>query len=150
MGLISGEASTEVDAPIEEVWALVENVPIAPEWQGGLDAMDVLERDDQGRATLVRTTADIKVRKVHTDMAFYYDGAPTGLRWKQIKGELKSLEGAWVLKDLGDGRTHVTFMLEVDPGRVLSMLIRGPVEAAVRAVLVNNKPGELKKRIEGT
>ena len=28
------------------------------------------------------------------------------------------------------------------------MLIRGPVEAAVRAMLVNARPGELKARVE--
>ena len=32
---------------------------------------------------------------------------------------------------------------------VLGMLIRGPVEDAVRALLVNARPGELKRRVEG-
>jgi hypothetical protein len=29
------------------------------------------------------------------------------------------------------------------------MLIRGPVEGAIRAMLVNGRPGELKARVEG-
>jgi hypothetical protein len=29
------------------------------------------------------------------------------------------------------------------------MLIRGPVESAVRSMLVNARPGELKQRVEG-
>jgi hypothetical protein len=32
---------------------------------------------------------------------------------------------------------------------VLGLLLRGPAEAAVRALLVNARPGELKARIEG-
>ena len=40
-------------------------------------------------------------------------------------------------------------MLDSDPGRVLGMIIRGPVETATRALLVNARPGELKKRVEG-
>ena len=29
------------------------------------------------------------------------------------------------------------------------MVIRGPVEAATRAMFVNGRPGELKQRVEG-
>jgi hypothetical protein len=58
------------------------------------------------------------------------------------------VEGAWILEDLGGGRTKATYELDSDPGRVLGMLIRGPVESAVRSMLVNARPGELKKRVE--
>jgi hypothetical protein len=54
-----------------------------------------------------------------------------------------------VLEELGDGRTKATYELDSDPGRVLGMLIRGPVEAATRSMLVNARPGELKQRVEG-
>ena len=67
----------------------------------------------------------------------------------QEKGDLKSVEGAWILEDLGDGRTRATYQLDADPGRVLGMLIRGPVEGKLRDILVNARPGELKKAIEG-
>ena len=81
-------------------------------------------------------------------MRFAYD-PPGRLSWTQEKGDLKSVEGAWVLEDLGDGRTKATYQLDSDPGRVLGMLIRGPVESAVRGMLVNARPGELKRRVEG-
>jgi hypothetical protein len=148
MGHLGGTASTEIDAPLADVWAVVEDVVAAPEWQGGLVSVSPLERDDQGRATLVETENDIKVRKVKTRVRFSYDG-PTRLSWKQEKGDLKSVEGAWVLEDLGDGRTRATYELDSDPGRVLGMVIRGPVESATRALLVNARPGELKQRVEG-
>ena len=53
-------------------------------------------------------------------------------------------------EDLGEGRTRATYTLDSDPGRVLGMLIRGPIEAAIRAMLVNARPGELKGRVEST
>ena len=146
--MLGGTASVEVDAPLEEVWALIEDVEIAPEWQGGLDAMRSLERDAQGRATLCETETDAKVRTVKTKVRFAYD-PPTRLSWTQEKGDLKSLVGSWELAQLDGGRTRVTYSLEGDPGRVLGMLIRGPVEGKIRDVLVNARPGELKRRIEG-
>jgi carbon monoxide dehydrogenase subunit G len=148
MAHMGGSASEVIDAPIADVWAVVEDVLGAPDWQGGLVSVEALERDSQKRATLVETENDIKVRRVKTEVRFHYD-PPTRLSWTQEKGDLKSVEGEWTLEDLGDGRTRATYTLDSDPGRVLGMLIRGPVEAAVRAMLVNARPGELKRRVEG-
>jgi uncharacterized protein YndB with AHSA1/START domain len=147
MAHMGGSASAEIDAPVDEVWAVVEDVLTAPEWQGGLVAMSALERDADGRPTLVETENDVKVRHVKTRVRFRYE-PPTRLSWMQEKGDLKSVEGSWTLEDLGEGRTRATYTLDSDPGRVLGMLIRGPIEAGIRAMLVNARPGELKGRVE--
>jgi ribosome-associated toxin RatA of RatAB toxin-antitoxin module len=146
---MGGAATAEIDASLEEVWAIVEDVLSAPDWQGGLDRVTALEHDDQGRATLVETENDIKVRKVKAHVRFRYEG-PNRLSWTQVKGDMKSVEGAWELEDLGGARTRATYRLDVDPGRMLGMIIRGPVEAATRAIFVNGRPGELKRRVEGS
>lgn len=148
MAHLGGSASAEIDAPLERVWAIVEDVATAPEWQGGLDRLAALERDGADRPTLVETENDIKVRQIKTLVRFRYEG-PTRLSWTQEKGDMKSVEGAWELEDLGDGRTRATYTLDADPGRVLGLVIRGPVEAATRAIFVNGRPGELKRRAEG-
>jgi carbon monoxide dehydrogenase subunit G len=148
MAHLGGSASAEIDAPLSEVWAVVEDVMSAPEWQGGLDSIEALERDAEQRATLVETENDIKVRRIKAHVRFNYQ-APTRLSWKQEKGDMKSVEGAWELEDLGGGRTRATYTLDADPGRVLGLVIRGPVEAATRAIFVNGRPGELKRRMQG-
>ncbi len=35
MAHLGGSASEEIEAPLEQVWAIVEDVLSAPEWQGG-------------------------------------------------------------------------------------------------------------------
>jgi carbon monoxide dehydrogenase subunit G len=145
---MGGTAEAEIDAPLDEVWAVVEDVLTAPDWQGGLEAITALEHDDEGRPTLVESVSDIKIRQIKTQVRFSYE-PPMRLSWAQEKGDLKSVEGSWQLEDLGGGRTRATYSLDGDPGRMLGMLIRGPVEAAARAVLVNARPGELKARVEG-
>ena len=147
MARMGGSASADIEAPVDEVWAVVEDVLIAPDWQGGVVAISALERDAEDRATLVEIENDIKVRHVKTRVRFRYE-PPTVLSWIQEQGDLKSVTGSWTLEDLGDRRTRATYTLDSDPGRVLGMLIRGPVEAAVRAALVNARPGELKARVE--
>ena len=147
MGKISGSSTEEINAPIDEVWAVVEDVVSAPEWQGGLKDMEELERDDEGHVTLVESSNDAKVRTIKSTVRFSYDG-PTRLSWSQEKGELKSVDGSWELEDLGDGKTRATYQLDVELGRMLGMVIRGPLVDVLRGQLVSSRAGELKKRVE--
>ena len=147
MAKITGSSSEEINAPIAEVWAVVEDVLSAPDWQGGLKDMEELERDGEGHVTLVESSNDAKVRTIKSTVRFEYDG-PTRLSWTQEKGELKSVDGSWELEDLGDGRTQATYQLEVELGRMLGMVIRGPLIDVLRGQLVNARAGELKKQVE--
>lgn len=145
MGKLGGEAALDIDAPIEALWEICEDVETAPTWQNGLEEIEVLERDDDGRVLVANSLSDAKVRKVTTRVRFEYS-APNELSWRQEKGDLKSLVGAWELEDLGGGRTRATYRLEGDPGRVLGMLIRGPIEDRLREMLVGGRPAELARR----
>ena len=148
MGTITGSSSADIEAPIEQVWGVVEDVLTAPEWQGGLKDMEELDRDAEGHVTRVESYSDAKVRTVKSIVRFDYDG-PTRLSWRQEKGDLKSVEGSWDLEDLGDGKTRATYSLEVDLGRMLGMVIRGPLVDVLRGQLVGARAGELKEHIEG-
>ena len=147
MAVLTGSSTAEVDAPLEQVWALVEDVERSPEWQGGLKGMHALERDDEGHAILCHAEADAKVRTVKSTVRFTYNG-PTTLAWRQEKGELKSVDGRWELEDLGGNRTRATYSVEVDLGRVLSLVIRGPLVDLLRGMFVSARAGELKRVIE--
>ena len=147
MATLTGSSTAEVDAPLEQVWALVADVARAPEWQGGLKGMRALERDGEGRAIVCQTESDARVRTIKSTVRFTYNG-PTTLAWRQEKGELKSVDGRWELEDLGGNRTRATYSLEVDLGRMLSLVIRGPLVDLVRGMLVSARAGELKRAIE--
>ena len=147
MGSLSGSSTAEINAPLDEVWKLVEDVEKAPEWQGGLKDIEAIERDSEGREVLVESSSDAKVRTIKSTVRFSYDG-PTRLSWTQVKGEMKSVEGSWELEDLGDGHTRATYSLDVDLGRMLGMVIRGPLVDALRGMLVKARAGELKQALE--
>jgi ribosome-associated toxin RatA of RatAB toxin-antitoxin module len=146
--VITGSSSAEVDAPIERCWEVVEDVASAPEWQGGLVQLDVIERDGQGRPLVCDALSDAKVRKVRTRQRFTYE-PPKRVSWEMIDGELDSMEGYWQLEDLGEGRTRATYGLAVDPGR-MGLLARGPLERAARAIVVDPRAKELARRVEGS
>lgn len=144
---LHGEHTVEIDAPLEEVWAIAADLERAPEWQSSLVSVDVLERDADGRPALVETVSDAKVKTVKARLRFRYD-PPGRIDTEQEKGDLKALSGRWSFSDLGGGRTRATYSLEVDPGRMLGMLLRGPAVDRVREILIDDAARELKARAE--
>jgi len=147
MGLLKGDRSVEIDAPIERCFEIAANVEAAPEWQGSLQDVDVLERDTDKRAALVETKSDAKVKSVRAVLRFSYQ-EPTRIEWVQEKGETKSLRGWWDFEDLGGGRTRATYALETDPGRVLGMLLRGPMQGVVMDFMLGGAAEGLKQQAE--
>lgn len=147
MGIISGDRTVEIDAPIQRVYDIAADIEGAIEWQGSLREVEVLETDAEGRAALVETENHTAVKTVRSQIRFTYD-EPTGIAWEQIKGDTKAVKGHWTFEDLGGDRTRATYALEVDPGRMLGMLIRGPVEGQVKNALLGDAASGLKGKAE--
>jgi ribosome-associated toxin RatA of RatAB toxin-antitoxin module len=144
---IEGTASAEIDAPIERVYEVAADVEHSPEWQPQFKSAEVVEHDADGRQVLVRMGTDAKVRVLNSTVRFSYD-EPNGLSWSQEQGDLKSVDGSWAFEDLGDGRTRATYSLTVDLGRMLGMVIRGPLVGVLRSQLAESMPGRLKEFVE--
>ncbi|MEA2480724.1 MAG: hypothetical protein QOJ07_2646 [Thermoleophilaceae bacterium] len=147
MGTIKGDRSVEIDAPIQHCFDIAADIENAPDWQGSLKDVEVLDRDGDGRPELVETTSDAKVKTVKARLRFGY-AEPHSITWDQEKGDVKALHGWWDFEELGEGRTRATYGLEVDPGRMLGMLMRGPVESQVRDFLLGGAAEGLKEEAE--
>ena len=147
MANLQASWEVDIDAPLDRVYAVAADVPNSPDWQPSLTSVTTLETDDEGRATLVDTEADAKVRTTKQRLRFSYD-EPSGMSWDQEKGDVKSLHGTWEFIELGPERTKATYELKVDPGRMLGMLLRGPVEGKVKECLTKGAAEGLKKAVE--
>jgi Polyketide cyclase / dehydrase and lipid transport len=147
MGTLEASWSVDIDAPRERCYEIAADIGSSASWQGTLEQVDVLEHDDAGRALVVETVSDAMVKKVKSRLRFAYD-PPSGLTWDQEKGETKWLTGSWVFEDLGEGRTRATYGLRTDPGRILGLLLRGPVEGKVKELLTKSAAEGLKGKAE--
>ena len=147
MTVINAERSTEIDAPVERCFGIVSDLENTPTWDASIKSIQVLERDAEGRPLLVASEADAKVKTVKQVMRYSYD-APRKVSWVQEKGEMKSLVGSWSFEDLGGGRTRATYALTADPGRMLGMLLRGPVEGKVKDMMLGSASSGLKAKAE--
>jgi ribosome-associated toxin RatA of RatAB toxin-antitoxin module len=147
MSTVGGSASTEIEAPIAAVYAVAADVEASPRWQPEIKLAECVERDGDGNQVLVNMETDAKVRRLGSEIRFSYE-EPVRISWVQEDGDLKAVEGSWELEDIGDGRTRATYWLEVDLGRRLGLLIRGPLVGVLRGQLVDTMPEKLKRYME--
>jgi uncharacterized membrane protein len=147
MGILKASSTVEVDAPVSRCYEIISDLENTPNWQEAMVSAKVLETDSEGRPELVEIKSDAKVRTVTSRIAFKYQ-PETGMTWEQKKGDMKWMTGSWVLEDLGDDRTRAVYALEADTGRMLGLLLKGPVEDKVKAWLTNDATAGLKKYAE--
>ena len=147
MGILKAERTVEVNATKERCYEIISDLENTPKWQEAMVSAEVLETDSEGRPSLVEIKSDAKVREVTSHLAFEYQ-PEDGMTWEQKKGDLKWLKGKWLLTDLGDGTTSATYSLEADTGRMLGLLIKGPVQDKVKDMLTKDATDGLKKYAE--
>jgi uncharacterized membrane protein len=152
MADLEGTRSIEIAAPAQRCFDIAADLDHVPEWHGSMTHVEVLERDGDGRATLVESEIDATVATVRMRLQFSYD-EPKGVRWTRESGDLRSLDGSWRFQERDDGVTLATYTLEIGLGRRLALLVRtvrGPVRGRVEALLVHRPVEGLKARAEGS
>jgi ribosome-associated toxin RatA of RatAB toxin-antitoxin module len=150
MADLTGTRSIAIAAPLERCFAIAADLDRVPEWHGAMTGVEVLERDSDGRGTLVDSEIDASVARVRMRLRFSYD-EPTGLRWTRESGDLQSLDGSWHFQEQRDGLTLATYTLEIGVNRRLGMLVRtvrGPVRARIESLLTDRPVEGLKARAE--
>jgi uncharacterized protein YndB with AHSA1/START domain len=141
MTLLSGSSSAEIAASIERCWEVVSDVAAHPQWQQGLERVEVVERDAAGRVVVCDTVNDAKFTKVRCRVRVDYD-APGRVTFARVQSDdVDQMDASWVLEELGPERTRATYSLAVDPGPV-GMLAR-PLERALRPIVVGRRADEL-------
>jgi uncharacterized membrane protein len=143
MGRIAGSASVEIDAPVAVVFAVAADVERMPDWQAGLAAAIVLERDGAERPDLVR----IDTAHGSAIVRFAYR-CPRTIVWRQEHGDAAYFAGEWRFAAAGSGRTRATYEVDVDLGRAFGLLFRGPVRARLQQRLIDAIPLRLRDHIE--
>ena len=136
---------TEVAAPPSRCWDVVVDFERYPEWAGDLKAVEVLDRDDEGRGTRVAFRAAAMGRSTSYTLAYDYSEAPRVLSWVLERGDLmRKLDGSYVFDAVDGDRTHVTYHLEAD----LIVPLPGFVKRRAEGRIMGAALRELKARVE--
>ena len=123
--------SIEVDADPAACFAVASDVAAYPEWATGVRSTEVLEIDDHGRPSRAAFVIDGMVKEIAYTLTYTYD-EPNSMSWTAEPGaDLKSLEGSYAFKELGEGRTEIVYALKADPAFTIPGFLRRQVEKQI-------------------
>ena len=141
------EQSTQsivIDAPAADVMAVIADFPSYPKWVAAAKKVEVLETGPDGRAKRVHFVLDAGAVKDDYVLAYTWEG-DRQVTWTLVEGKmLRALDGAYTLRDLGDGRTEVTYRLALD----VSIPLIGMLKRKGEKILIDTALKGLKKRVE--
>jgi uncharacterized membrane protein len=143
MGNDSTGLTDVVNAPVDKIVEALTDFDSFPEWQGSVLECEVLERDGEGRGSLIRMKVDAKIRKVDYVVRYAYD-LPNSFSWEQDSGDLKENTGTYSFSPRDDGSTDVTVDIVAEVG----FFVPGPMKNLIRDQSLKNSMRELKKRVE--
>ncbi len=141
------EQATEkmtVRATPERCFEIAADFERYPQWAADIKEVRVLERDAQGRATMVAFRTAAFGRSTSYTLAYDYAKAPLELSWIEEQGDLtRRLDGAYRFEPSGSG-TEVTYHLVVE----LVVPIPGFVKRRAEGRIIHTALKELKARAE--
>ena len=140
------EGSVVIDAPLEDVMEVIEDYESYPEWSE-VQTVDVKQRGEGGRATEVAYEVDVPVLgKAAYTLVYVYAPGDAGLSWttKEARGAIRDVRGEYLLNELSDDSTRVTYRLAVELGVLVPGFLR--TEGAKR--VIENALERLKRRVE--
>ena len=143
-------SSIVIDAPAADVMAVIADFAAYPQWAKGVTTADVVASYDasdpsaRGRAREVFFALDVSPIKDEYTLAYEWDG-DRQVTWTLVSGKmLKSLDGAYVLRETTPGKTEVTYRLALD----VSIPLIGMLKRKGEKILIDTALKGLKKRVE--
>jgi ribosome-associated toxin RatA of RatAB toxin-antitoxin module len=137
-------SSIVIDAAAADVMAVIADFDAYPQWAKGVTTADVTATLPDGRADKVFFKLDVSPIKDEYTLSYKWDG-DRQVTWTLVEGKmLRALDGAYVLRDLGNGSTEVTYRLALD----VSIPLIGMLKRKGEKILIDTALKGLKKRVE--
>jgi ribosome-associated toxin RatA of RatAB toxin-antitoxin module len=149
MSQFGGEGSIEIDSGRDRCFEVAADVERYPDWHPVIESLAVVDHDADGRASSASLVVDANVSTVTVKVTFSYE-PPDTVECRRESGDLKEMWTRFELTELEGGRTRLDYSTGLDPGRMLSMMARGPVLDKVRRKLVDDVLSAFKRTAESS
>ncbi|MGD9959677.1 SRPBCC family protein [Nocardioides sp.] len=137
-------SSIVIDAPAAEVMEVIADFASYPSWAKGVTIAEVRETLPDGRAKEVFFKIDVSPIKDEYTLAYVWDG-DREVTWSLVEGKmLTELDGSYLLADLGNGTTEVSYRLLLN----VSIPLIGMLKRKGEKILIDTALKGLKKRVE--
>jgi ribosome-associated toxin RatA of RatAB toxin-antitoxin module len=137
-------SSIVIDARPAAVMEVIGDFDSYPVWAKGVKRAEVVKEGPEGWAEQVFFELDVSPIKDEYTLAYEWDGYDE-VTWTLVSGKmLRALDGAYTLRDLGNGSTEVTYRLALD----VSIPLIGMLKRKGEKILIDTALKGLKKRVE--
>ncbi len=137
--------AADIQAPPQACFDALIDYERLTEWQGTVREVRVLERDAQGRGSVVEYVVDARVKVVRYKLRQIYD-EPHRVGSEYLGGDFRDFAGEWRFEDAGRGRTHAELDLRIDPGRFVPRVLRTAISDAVMRRALNDLKAHVEAR----
>jgi ribosome-associated toxin RatA of RatAB toxin-antitoxin module len=132
-----------VNATPKAIMAVIADFEAYPEWADSMRETQVLSTDEAGRPKQVRFKVDAGA--ISDEYTLDYVWSRNEVTWTLVRAKMvKGMDGAYVLRDAGDGQTEVTYRLAVD----VAIPMIGMLKRKAEKVIIDTALKGLKKRVE--
>ena len=137
---------TTIAAPPALCWDVATDFEAYPEWAKDIKEAEVVHRDSDGRASVVRFRAAAMGRSTTYLLGYDYGNAPRVLAWRLLEGDItKQLDGNYTFTVADDGETtDVDYELIAE----LTLPLPGFVKRRGESKIMQTALRDFKARVE--
>lgn len=110
------QAAILIDSPAQPIWIVLTDCNHFPEFIPNLKSCRIIQSGEDTRITEQQVKFSAFLPRVTYVIQSNYQKFRR-IDFKKVSGDLRALEGSWVLEEIGDGRhTILVYSLFLDPG----------------------------------
>lgn len=136
--------STVVDAPVEDVMAVISDFAAYPEWSASIRAAEVLSTGQDGRPDRVRFELEAGAIVDEYVLVYSWSADDRGLEWRLESSALQRAQRGYYRLEPVEGGTRVDYELEIE----LTVPVIGSLRSRAQRRILGDAVSELKRRAE--
>ncbi|NQV05995.1 SRPBCC family protein [bacterium] len=136
--------STVTRASAETVFGVAADLEAYPEWATGVNSVEVLDRDAEGRASRARFEVEGFIKRITYELEYEYD-PPQRIAWTAVPGDdIREMEGSYEFSEEDGDAIEILYALRVETAFSVPGFLRRQAEKQI----VTSALRELKRRAE--
>lgn len=137
-------SSIVIDSDPATIMEIIGDFDSYPQWARGVQSAQVVSEFEGGWAERVHFQLDVPPIRDEYTLEYVWDGY-NGVTWRLVEGRvLTHMDGAYLLRDLGNGSTEVTYELALD----VAIPLIGMIKRKGEKLIIDSALRGLKSRAE--
>jgi len=138
-------STVTIQAAASDIQETLTDLASYPTWSTSIKSVNIISKDEQGRATQVQVSVDAGALKDKPTLNYDWSKIPSRIEFSLEDADLLTeMTGAYIIKDNSDDTTDVTYELTVGLSMPVPAMMRKKAEKATIDLALK----QLKEKLE--